>query len=173
MSPQIGGTGHSGPEVFNNILVGNKLAISADSITSTDLVDPIVKVEIDPVTQKFEPKMPQKITIKELVIENNGIRSQGRGKFKDSDIEIESENRGLILTADDNTKWLIWVDNTGSLFTTQVAASPEVSFNERVNRINTKKSDLAILRTRKSSLDPGNLQERIGLLEDLVETLIK
>ena len=124
--------------IASEVVVGNSIIINGNSIFSTELQENILAVSTSGVSTS------QKFRVKELETETQGLRSNGRGKFKDADIEIETTNRGLILPSPNLKKWLLWVDDNGSLFTTQIAASPEISFDEREIRIklqlkNTKK----------------------------------
>lgn len=111
-------------------------------------------------------RFANRLEIKELEVLSPGIRSHGRGKFKGADIEIEDADRGLILTADDGTKWLLWVDNTGSLFTTQIAASPEVSMTIRRQRMAQKRQKMDAAKKRYKPTD--TLMQRLEVIEELL-----
>ena len=104
------------------------------------------------------------ILASEVIITPNGLRAQGRGKFED-DLDLTNKDKGLLFTALNDTKWMVWVDNSGTIFTTQVAASPEISFEERVAKIQAQINDINIA---KSARRKNNLEERVAFLEKLL-----
>ena len=134
------------------------MVINENSIYSSKISDYVLDVSTS------EINMNKKIKIPSMEITNDGFRSHGRGRVISEDIEIDGSDRGIIFTAPDETKWLSWVDNSGTIFTTQVAASPEISFEERQQRIAEQKAKVKEIIERKN----GNLtiQERIQRIEE-------
>lgn len=128
--------------------------------------------------------MPQKVSIKELEIESQGMRSRGRGKYKDSDVEVEDAERGLILTSFNGSKWLVWSDDSGTLFTTKIASSPEISFKERQTKMAQEAADMEQIREQLTTLrgqydgavtveaKASALDQRLTLIEDMLAKAI-
>lgn len=102
---------------------------------------------------------------------NGGIDSKGRGKFKGADIEAMDANYGLILTDTNGVKWLVYVNEIGSLLTSQVSGSPEISMAQRIKQLNTQRNN--VIKTKKeweksAGIGVGstlNLSNRVTQLE--------
>jgi len=153
----------------DNIQIGRGISISTFAITSSAGIE-LLRATTG---QVF---LPAKLKVQMIEVESSGLRSHGRGKFKGADVEIEDANRGLILTSSGTIRWLLWVDDTGSLFTTQIAASPEVSFEERKNRIKKQKKAIKLNKKRiEKSLEVLNssatVDEKFARLATLLDDM--
>ena len=87
-----------------------------------------------------------------------------RVRVREKDVKIEDKDRGVILKAQNDTSWLIWIGDNGSLFTTQVAASPEVSMAVREQRMQVKRTKMKKLKNKKSN--QMSIEQRIKRIED-------
>ena len=149
--------------VTSQIVVGqNCLTIKEDKIYSSKLEGDVLSISTDAVT------LGKKVNAPEMEIGSAGFKSNGRGKFKEVDIEVEGANRGLILTSTGTHKFLLWVDDNGNLFTTQIAASPEVSQEERNSRIQAKKNRWKELKALRKNTNSGNLSQRLDIIEEIL-----
>jgi len=148
--------------VSSEIIIGNSIKISGDEIRHSGMIDPIISVSTNMIVN-----MAVKTKIKELEIDTPGLKSNGRIKSI-QDIEVNGDNRGLILTALNGYKFLIWVDNTGSLFTTQISASPEISYEERVIRLTADREKKAEQKREYKNIPKANLKERLDIIEQIL-----
>jgi len=90
----------------------------------------------------------------------------GKARFRNNDILFETPNYGVVYTTTNSQQWLTWIDGDGLLQTTQVAASPEISFEERVSRMRTEERRRQNTRGRWNA--NGQLQQRIEVIEQLL-----
>jgi len=145
--------------VASEVVIGNSIIIDHDNIYSTKLNDYLIKSTTYMIT------MPA-LKINKLEILNAGLNSHGRGKFE-NDIEVKHKNRGVILTSE-NYKWLIWVDDNGNIFTTKIAESPEISFEERVKLIDEQKTKINNLIKQRNKVSLEDYSARLLLIEKFI-----
>jgi hypothetical protein len=105
---------------------------------------------------------------------SNELKSTGRLESLSNDLKISSSDRGVIMTAPNGTGWLLHIDDNGNLFTTQVSASPEISFEERQAKIRKQeqlytetKVNQSLINTKSTRVE--DLEKRIAYLEQLLE----
>lgn len=150
--------------VRNGLNIDNGLNINSTTIymnyESTNITNNFINVINNSVLE-----IPKKLAVQELEILTPGFTSKGRGKFA-KDVEVNASNRGLILKSNAQAKWLVSVDDSGNLFTTQIAASPEISFEERVLKIQTKEAELDKMKSDYAKV--STIEQRLALLEKWV-----
>lgn len=151
--------------VTSRIVVGNSFIIKSDSIFSTTLNSDIISVSTSVMM------LAQNVEIKGLQINEGGLRSKGKGQFA-SDIEIGSSNRGMILTSINNKKYLVWVDDNGTVFTTLIASSPEISQAKREELMAAKRNEIKAERYQiqiSTAITLENLDKRLKIVERLLK----
>jgi len=70
---------------------------------------------------------------------DGGMHSDGRGIFDGVDVEATEPNTGMILTDTNSHRWLVWVDEAGIVQATVISSSPEVSFSNRIIRMDAQR----------------------------------
>jgi hypothetical protein len=148
----INGKPHINTIVVNNIL------------TYTTYYQPIIQIS-SYVVFNANIKLSKKLEAEEVDI-------SARGKFA-RDVEISSYTYGLILTSSSTYKYLVWVDDNGNIFTTKIAASPEVTHEQRVQLMKEKQQKIEDARKEyqlldKTSYDVRVLMKRIEILETIL-----
>lgn len=143
--------------------IGSGFSSSSISISTPTGESPIFEVGVGTLSAV---RVFGKIEIEEMEVKAKGIRSLGRGKFKGADLEIEDSDRGLILTSSGTIKWLIWVDDNGGLFTTQISASPEISIEDRRIKLSLDRASKKDIRRRHRSA--SSLLERLLIVEEFL-----
>jgi len=149
--------------VTSQIKVGNSIIINEDNIFSTTLKKPVITISTDAIN------IVAKIKMKGIEIEEPGLRARGKGRFA-KDIEFEDDIFGPILMSSSGYKFLVWVDDSGTLFTTKISASPEISLKERKLRIRQKREKIKQLRVKykrinKKSKKIIDIDKRLKILE--------
>lgn len=105
------------------------------------------------------------VRMNQLEIMTGGARVKGRQILNQSDLEFDDANYGMILINTNGQKWLLSVDNNGILFTTQIASSPEISFDVRTNNLHRARIRRALLRQRSLTNETEITTNRLMLIE--------
>lgn len=92
-----------------------------------------------------------------LGVGSNGIVTSGRIVCNGADIEASSPYRGLILCNTNSQKYIIGIDDNGALYTELISSSPEISFSNRVDKINEKLNNRNIGRRGSKRYKETNL----------------
>ena len=147
-----------------NLIVPSSFSL----VAYTTYYQPVISIT-SIVVISADVKLPKKIEVEEVEVLTKGLRTRGRGQFA-QDVEISTSTRGLILTSPSDKKYLVWVDDSGTLFTTLISASPEVSFEERIRRMKEKKKrvDEKKKMIDRKSRNIDDLIKRIELIEEIL-----
>jgi len=151
--------------VTSRVVVGNSFILGSDSLFSTTLNADVLSVTTSTLI------MAQNVEINALQINEGGLRSKGKGQFA-SDIEIGSSNKGMVLTSISNKKYLVWVDDSGTVFTTLIASSPEISQARREELMAAKRNEIKAERYQiqiSTAITLENLDKRVKIVERLLK----
>ena len=148
------------------LCLGGYFQITPTEFRHKDMADALFKVHA---TSNYVD-MHHNFKLKKLELESDGFTSKGRGKFSGSDVEIEDDDRGLIMAYTNGTRWVMSVQqtgpDTGQTVWTKVSSSPEVDMETRRARMtaNREKNDAAKIKWDQA----GNVTEKIDAIAELL-----